>query len=149
MNGRGRLLVNMAIEKNKDDVSLNVPSEYEELQLPLNLSMEGNLQISTDQSNQETHIASSNTDVPIPSTSKLELVKNKAIDYYISPIHSDESDFDDSDADPNFVFPDAEKTKPSKAVLSSSSSSSSVTSNSSSSSTSKNSSSSSEKQLCW
>lgn len=133
MNGRGRLLVNMAIEKDKENMSLNVPSQDEALQPVISLSIEENLEISTDQSNQETHIASVNIQIPSPSTPKVQLVEKKQTDYYISPIRSDQSDFDDSDADPNFVF-SVEKTKPSKVVLFSSSSSSTSGSSSSSSS---------------
>lgn len=133
MNGRGRLLVNMAIEKDKENMSLNVPPQDEALQPVITLSIEENLEISTDQSNQETHIASVNIQIPSPSTPKVQLVEKKQTDYYISPIRSDQSDFDDSDADPNFVF-SVEKTKPSKVVLFSSSSSSTSGSSSSSSS---------------
>lgn len=40
MHGRGRLLVNMVLEKGKENVSLNAPPQYEELQ-PVIISVGG------------------------------------------------------------------------------------------------------------
>lgn len=106
MNGRGRLLVKMVLEKDKENASPNVPSEYETLH-PVIVPIEETLVISTNQSNQETHAAPPYMHISSPSTPKLQLMKNKQTDYYISP---SQSDFDDSDADPNFVLP-AKKNK--------------------------------------
>lgn len=84
-----------------------------------------------DQLNQDTNIASPNIyNNSIPSTSRVELMEIKRTNYYISPIHSNDSDIDDSDVDLNFESP-AAKSKTSKVVPSSSSSCSSSSSSSS------------------
>ncbi|CAG9816980.1 unnamed protein product [Phaedon cochleariae] len=125
MNRRGLLLVNMVRKIDKENASPNIPSQNENLQAAI--SEQRDLTISTDQSNQQSST----------STSSVAQLKNKRTDYYISPIHSDESDFDDSDADPNFVI-SPDEPGPSKVIFSpispsSGSSSSSSSSNSSSS----------------
>lgn len=109
MSKRVHLLVILAREKCEGNVSLNVSSQNRELQ-PTTSS---------------------------PSSPKVPINENEQPDYFISPIRSNESDFDDSDKDPNFELP-ANKTKPfipsSSSSSTSSSSSASSTDNSSSSS---------------
>ena len=129
---RGRFLVNLVREKGKENVSANVSSQHKELQQS-DISIEKDISILTDQSNRQNHIHS-----PVPSTSKVQLRGKEQTDYYNSPIHSGESDIDDSDADPN--FDPSKKSMPIKVVppsfssCSTSSSSGSSSSDSSSSS---------------
>jgi len=105
MSKRVHLLVSLAREKYEGKVPLNVSSQCKELQ--------------------PTTSSSSFPKVPIK--------ENEQTDYFISPIQSNESDYDDSDKDPNFELP-ANKTKPFLPSIIPSSSSSSTSSSSSASS---------------
>ncbi|KAL4131539.1 hypothetical protein QTP88_008833 [Uroleucon formosanum] len=77
MSKRVHLLVSLAREKYEGNVTLNVSSQCKELQPPT--------------------LSSSSPIVPI--------IKNEQIDYFNSPIQSNECDYDDSDKDPNFELP--------------------------------------------
>lgn len=88
---RGRFLVNLIEERNKENVTPPiVPTPLETLEDDLNVS-------SSDEVSGATHTALTVVDESMPSTSQ-----EWKPTYYISPIRSDESDIDDSDADPNF-----------------------------------------------
>lgn len=96
MNGlgqgiRGRFLVNLVREDKENISNNNIPSHNEEPQ---------------------------NIHTPIIHPAH-QLPEKKQTNYYISPIHSGESDIDDSDADPN--FDPFEQTRPFKVVPSTSS----------------------------
>lgn len=115
MSKRVHLLVSLAREKYEGKVPLNVSSQCKGLQ--------------------PTTSSSSFPKVPIK--------ENEQTDYFISPIQSNESDYDDSDKDPNFELP-ANKTKPFLPSIIPSSTSSSTSSSSSASSTNDSSNSSSD-----
>lgn len=123
---RGRFLVNLIEERNKENVTPPiVPTPLETLEDDLNVS-------SSDEVSGATHTALTVVDESMPSTSQ-----EWKPTYYISPIRSDESDIDDSDADPNFQLVTQKKnlskfprTKPSSSSSNTSSSSSSSSSSS-------------------
>lgn len=116
MSKRVHLLVSLAREKYEGKVPLNVSSQCKELQ--------------------PTTSSSSFPKVPIK--------ENEQTDYFInSPIQSNESDYDDSDKDPNFELP-ANKIKPFLPSIIPSSTSYSTSSSSSASSTNDSSNSSSD-----
>ncbi|XP_050527827.1 uncharacterized protein DDB_G0271670-like [Daktulosphaira vitifoliae] len=112
MNGRGLLLVSLAINNNKENISQN-----------------GSPEIASTSKNQE----ADNPLIDMPSTSK------QTDSYVSSPAISDYSEFDDSDGDPTFVNPKEKSHKDIFSFLSVSSSSSTSSRNSSSSSSSSNS----------
>ncbi|KAL4091306.1 hypothetical protein QTP88_026009 [Uroleucon formosanum] len=105
MSKRVHLLVSLAREKYEGNVTLNVSSQFKELQ-PTTLSS---------------------------SSPKVHIIENEQTDYFNSPIQSNESDYDDSDKDPNFELP-ANITKPFFPSIIPSSTSSSISSSSSASS---------------
>lgn len=130
---RGRFLVNMVIERDKENIPPTSPTQHTTLENDLKMSS------SDEVTSKETHAALTMVDNSIPSTSRQQ--KTGPPNYYIfSPIRSNESDIDDSDEDPNFRLVQNSKTPsivvPRIASLTrsstSSSSSSSSTSNSSS-----------------
>lgn len=77
MSKRVKLLVSLARDKYEGKVTLDVTSQCKESQLTSSSS----------------------------SSPKIPLKENEQTDYFISPIHSNESDYDDSDKDPNFELP--------------------------------------------
>lgn len=112
MSKRVHLLVSLAREKYEGKVTLNVSSQCKELQPTTSSS----------------------------SSPKAPTKENEQTDYFISPIQSNESDYDDFDKDPNFELPANKKKSfflsiiPSSASSSTSSSSSASINDSSSSS---------------
>ncbi|CAG4959537.1 unnamed protein product [Parnassius apollo] len=149
---RGRCLVNMVEERDKENISpslLTQPDTRQEFEpiiqketVVVNKSLledDREMSLSDEDSSNETHAALSVDDKSIPSTSKQQQASTP--NYYISPIQSDQSDFDDSGEDPNFQLNNKSKTL-SKIVPFGSLRSSSSTSNSSSKSSSRSNSSS-------
>ncbi|CAG5054412.1 unnamed protein product [Parnassius apollo] len=124
---RGRFLVNMVEERDKENISPSLLTQPDTRQ-----EFEPIIQKERDSSN-ETHAALSVDDKSIPSTSKQQQASTP--NYYISPIQSDQSDFDDSGEDPNYQLINKSKTifqiVPFGSLLSSSSTSSSSSKSSS------------------
>ncbi|KAL5239117.1 hypothetical protein ACI65C_006527 [Semiaphis heraclei] len=115
MSKRVNLLVSLAREKYERKISLNVSSQCKDLQ--------------------PTTSSSTSPKVPVK--------ENEQTDYFISPIQSNESDYDDSDKDPNFELQANKIQTFFPSIIPSSSSSSTSTTSSSSSASSVNDSSSS------
>jgi len=105
MSKREHLLVSLAREKYEGKVTLNVSSQCKELQPSTSSS----------------------------SSPKVSIKENEQTDYFTSLIKSNESDYDDSDKNPNFELP-ANNTKPFLHSIIPSSTSSSTSSSSSASS---------------
>ncbi|CAG4986162.1 unnamed protein product [Parnassius apollo] len=85
---RGCVLVNMVEERDKENISPSLLTQPDTRQ-----EFEPIIQKERDSSN-ATHAALSVDDKSIPSTSKQQQASTP--NYYISPIQSDQSDFDDS-----------------------------------------------------
>ncbi|CAG5056615.1 unnamed protein product [Parnassius apollo] len=137
---RGQFLVNMVEERDKENISpglLTQPDTRQECEpiiqketVVVNRSQledDREMSLSDEDSSNETHAALSVDDKSIPSTSIQQ--QTSTPNYYISPIQSDQSDFDDSGEDPNFQLINKSKTLskivPFGSLLSSSSTSSS------------------------
>ncbi|CAG5028681.1 unnamed protein product [Parnassius apollo] len=124
---RGRFLVNMVEERDKENISPSLLTQPDTRQ-----EFEPIIQKERDSSN-ETHAALSVDGKSIPSTYKQQQASTP--NYYISPIQSDQSDFDDSGEDPNYQLINKSKTLsqivPFGSLLSSSSTSSSSSKSSS------------------
>lgn len=125
---RGRFLVKMIEERDNDNTPPNIEPTQQEILVNV-LKISSNDEVSSE----ETHAALPEVDESIPHTSEQQ--NPSGPNYYISPIRSDESDIDDSDADPNFQLIPVSNAI-SKVVPTESSSRSSNTSSSSSSSSS-------------
>ncbi|CAG5025172.1 unnamed protein product [Parnassius apollo] len=118
---RGRFLVNMVEERDKENISPNLltqPDTRQEFEpiiqketVVVNRSQledDREMSLSDEDSSNETHAALSVDDKSIPSTSKQQ--QTSTPHYYISPIQSDQSDFDDSGEDPSFQLINKSKT---------------------------------------
>ncbi|CAG4977052.1 unnamed protein product [Parnassius apollo] len=92
----------MVEERDKENISPSLLTQPDTRQ-----EFEPIIQKERDSSN-ETHAALSVDDKSIPSTYKQQQASTP--NYYISPIQSDQSDFDNSDEDPNFQLNNKSKT---------------------------------------